>query len=165
MPISRQETGLSLSRATQSHTDTDAAAAAGQLVSYKGTCHCGRNRFEADLPEIKVAIACNCGLCHKSGYLWAFPEAGHIEYTKGTAETLGTFDTESLSHEVGLFFSSLVLFFLLPLWSNTEWSRRVAGIINVQGCELISRFHSSAHSVVPACMELTGLGLCKANQA
>lgn len=102
MPISRQETGLSLSRATQSNTDT----AAGQLVSYKGTCHCGRNRFEVDLPEIQSAIACNCSLCHKSGYLWAFPETGNIEYTRGTAETLGTFDTESLSHEVGNFLES-----------------------------------------------------------
>lgn len=114
MPISRHETGLSLSRATQSNSTGDsdktaAVAAAGgggsQLVSsYKGTCHCGRNRFEADLPELKRAIACNCSLCHKSGYLWAFPETGNIEYTKGTAETLGTFDTESLSHEVGLCF-------------------------------------------------------------
>lgn len=98
MPITRQETGLSLSRAAQS--DATDATETTPLVSYKGTCHCGRNRFEADLPEIKSATACNCSLCHKSGYLWAFPETGKIEYTRGTSETLGTFDTESLSHEV-----------------------------------------------------------------
>lgn len=98
MPISRQETGLSLSRATQSNSA--GAAGAKGLVSYGGTCHCGRNKFEAELPELESATGCGCSLCHKSGYLWAFPETGHIEYTRGTADTLSTFDTEALSHEV-----------------------------------------------------------------
>ncbi|CAN8105440.1 unnamed protein product [Discula destructiva] len=90
MPISRQETGLSLSRATEIGSG---------LVYYIGSCHCGRNRFEARLPEIKRATSCSCSLCHRSGYLWAFPGAEDVEYTRGSAETLETFDTESLSHE------------------------------------------------------------------
>lgn len=103
MPISRQETGLSLSRATESNAAVAAAAAAGAsvLVSCKGTCHCGRNRFEAAVPELKSAVSCDCSLCHKSGYLWAFPEPGNVEYTRGTTDTLGSFENESLSHEVG----------------------------------------------------------------
>lgn len=91
MPIARQETGLSLSRA---------GTTAGGPTVWKGTCHCGRNRFEVKLPKIQSAISCNCLLCHKSGYLWAFPEAGDIKYTKGDDETLAGYETEALSHEV-----------------------------------------------------------------
>ncbi|KUI71835.1 Centromere protein V [Cytospora mali] len=91
MPIPRQETGLSLSRLP--------LAQAGDLVSYRGNCHCGKNRFEVNLTEIKSAISCNCSLCHKSGYLWAFPEPGDVKYTNGGVETLAGFETEALSHE------------------------------------------------------------------
>ena len=64
MPIARQETGLSLSRA---------GTTAGGPTVWKGSCHCGRNRFEVKVPKIETAISCNCILCHKSGYLWYFP--------------------------------------------------------------------------------------------
>ncbi|KAI7776810.1 hypothetical protein LA080_004403 [Diaporthe eres] len=90
MPIARQETGLSLSRA---------GTTAGGPTVWKGSCHCGRNRFEVKLPKIQSAISCTCLLCHKSGYLWAFPEAGDINYTKGDDETLAGYETEALSHE------------------------------------------------------------------
>lgn len=91
MPLSRVETGLSLSRA---------GTIAGGSTLWKGSCHCGRNRFEVKLPKIESAIQCDCLLCHKSGYLWAFPEARDIKYTKGDDETLAGFETEALSHEV-----------------------------------------------------------------
>lgn len=90
MPIARQETGLSLSRA---------GANPGSPTVWKGSCHCGRNRFEVKLPKIENAISCNCLLCRKSGYLWGFPEAGDIKYTKGDEDTLAGFETEALSHE------------------------------------------------------------------
>ncbi|KAL1850744.1 hypothetical protein Daus18300_012822 [Diaporthe australafricana] len=90
MPLCRVETGLSLSRA---------GTIAGGSTLWKGSCHCGRNRFEVKLPKIESAIQCDCLLCHKSGYLWAFPEARDIKYTKGDDETLAGFETEALSHE------------------------------------------------------------------
>ncbi|ROV93466.1 hypothetical protein VPNG_09633 [Cytospora leucostoma] len=91
MPLIRQETGLSLSRLPGTQAKT--------FVSYKGNCHCGQNRFEVNLPGITSAISCDCSLCHKSGYLWAFPEPGDIRYTRGDVETLAGFETEALSHE------------------------------------------------------------------
>ncbi|ROV88746.1 hypothetical protein VMCG_10077 [Cytospora schulzeri] len=91
MPIPRQETGLSLSRLPGTQP--------GDFVSYQGNCHCGKNRFEVNLPEIKSAITCDCSLCHKSGYLWAFPEPGDIRYTGGGIDTLAGYETEALSHE------------------------------------------------------------------
>lgn len=68
-------------------------------MSYQGNCHCGKNVFEVSLPEIASAISCDCSLCHKSGYLWAFPDPGDIKYTRGGVETLAGFETEALSHE------------------------------------------------------------------
>ncbi|KAF3763304.1 hypothetical protein M406DRAFT_73921 [Cryphonectria parasitica EP155] len=102
MPVVRQETGLSISRrlsksSPQQHADGDSRP--GDLTSYKGNCHCGRNRFEVTVPAITRATGCNCSLCHKSGYLWAFPGEGHVQYTKGGADTLGEFETEALRHE------------------------------------------------------------------
>lgn len=101
MPIDRQETGLSLSRASQadpkSGTPQDPA---DHSVLYKGNCHCGKNRFEARLPLIASATGCNCSLCHKSGYLWAFPDADSVKHTRGDKDSLGAFETEALRHEV-----------------------------------------------------------------
>lgn len=98
MPIARQETGLSLSRASQGPGDQPRPA--DGAVLYKGNCHCGRVRFEVKLPEMSTATTCNCSLCHKSGYLWAFPHADNIRYLKGQAEALAMFETEALEHEV-----------------------------------------------------------------
>ena len=34
-----------------------------------GGCHCGRVKFELELPDELVVHKCNCSICHKSGYL------------------------------------------------------------------------------------------------
>lgn len=101
MPLIRQETGLSLSRLPGTQAKT--------LVVYKGNCHCGQNRFEVNLPGITGATSCDCSLCHKSGYLWAFPEPGDIRYTRGNVETLAGFETEALSHEVRTLYLDIIL--------------------------------------------------------
>lgn len=106
MPVARQETGLSLSRIAQAGTDsqkkeshTPQSPADNDPVLYHGNCHCGKNRFEVLLPVITSATGCNCSLCHKSGYLWAFPAADSVKYTRGDKNTLATFETEALRHE------------------------------------------------------------------
>ncbi|MSP97992.1 MAG: GFA family protein [Betaproteobacteria bacterium] len=35
---------------------------------YKGACHCGRNKFEVE-GVIDEIVACNCSICHTSGFL------------------------------------------------------------------------------------------------
>lgn len=97
MPIIRQETGLNLSRLSQTQDPADG------LVLYKGNCHCGKNTFEVHLSKIDSGTECTCSLCHKSGYLWAFPiNEANIKYTSNgdAATTLVTFETEALSHQV-----------------------------------------------------------------
>jgi hypothetical protein len=65
----------------------------------KGNCHCGKNRFEVELPSGPVT-SCNCSLCAKQGYLWAFPAEGSIKYTKGNGDTLMTYFSGVLKHDV-----------------------------------------------------------------
>lgn len=119
MPISRQETGLSLSRVS-SQTRPESGSldpAGGTVLSYQGVCHCGKCRFEVRLPEISdlsVVTSCNCSLCRKSGYLWVFPDANNIKCTRGEESTLGTFETEALKHEVSSKADQLAPLDILP---------------------------------------------------
>ena len=42
-------------------------------MTYSGSCHCGRIRFEAE-GEIDSALACNCSICQRKGsLLWFVP--------------------------------------------------------------------------------------------
>ena len=34
-----------------------------------GGCHCGRVRFEIEIPDRVVVHRCNCSICQKSGYM------------------------------------------------------------------------------------------------
>lgn len=40
------------------------------MTTYKGSCHCGRVRFEVDA-DISAVDDCNCSLCFKKGMLYA----------------------------------------------------------------------------------------------
>jgi len=35
----------------------------------EGSCHCGRVKFEVELPDVVNVRRCNCSICKKSGYL------------------------------------------------------------------------------------------------
>jgi len=42
-------------------------------MTYSGSCHCGRIRFEAE-GDIDSALACNCSMCQRKGsLLWFVP--------------------------------------------------------------------------------------------
>lgn len=42
-------------------------------MSYQGSCHCGRTRYEVQ-GEIGTVIECNCSHCSRKGYLlWFVP--------------------------------------------------------------------------------------------
>ncbi|KAJ7461997.1 Mss4-like protein [Mycena latifolia] len=43
------------------------------MIEYHGNCHCGAFKFTFKAPQLKQAIACNCSICSRTGYLWAFP--------------------------------------------------------------------------------------------
>ncbi|KAJ7681200.1 Mss4-like protein [Mycena rosella] len=58
-----------------------------QLIDYRGNCHCGAFRFTFKTPEIKQAVACNCSICSRNGYLWAFPASEDFVVVKGDENT------------------------------------------------------------------------------
>ena len=42
-------------------------------MTYKGSCHCGKNAFEVE-GEITEAMSCNCLICSRKGsLLWFVP--------------------------------------------------------------------------------------------
>ncbi|KAH7316998.1 glutathione-dependent formaldehyde-activating enzyme [Stachybotrys elegans] len=58
-------------------------------VVYRGNCHCKAFVYEAELPEITSGYACNCSICSKKAYLWAFPdEQFRFTIVKGDENTL-----------------------------------------------------------------------------
>ncbi|ODA76033.1 hypothetical protein RJ55_08315 [Drechmeria coniospora] len=71
------------------------------LRTYRGNCHCGAFVYEAELPEIKSGFQCNCSICDKKGYLWAFPGEGKFTIVKGTDDSLTEyqFGPKKLTHK------------------------------------------------------------------
>ncbi len=44
-------------------------------MTYEGSCHCGRIKFEVD-GQIDTAMSCNCSMCQRKGSLmWFVPRA------------------------------------------------------------------------------------------
>jgi hypothetical protein len=58
-------------------------------MTYQGSCHCGRTRFEVQ-GEIGTVIDCNCSHCSRKGVLWWF--------VPRQAMTLKTDETELSSY-------------------------------------------------------------------
>jgi hypothetical protein len=74
---------------------------APELKTYRGNCHCGAFVYEVQLPEIKSAGQCNCSICTKKGYLWAFPSSDHFKVIKGDESELQgyQFAGKNLTHK------------------------------------------------------------------
>ncbi|KAK2030022.1 glutathione-dependent formaldehyde-activating enzyme [Colletotrichum zoysiae] len=77
---------------------------AESLLTYKGNCHCGINRYEVQLPELPSLVVCNCTLCMKKGHIWIYEADSSLKTTRGcTADTLTTYKSsypEGLEHEI-----------------------------------------------------------------
>ncbi|KRB82972.1 aldehyde-activating protein [Sphingomonas sp. Root710] len=52
-------------------------------MAYEGSCHCGKVAFaiEGDAPA--EAMACNCSMCRRKGFLLAFVPAGQFTLLRG----------------------------------------------------------------------------------
>ncbi|KAK2041946.1 glutathione-dependent formaldehyde-activating enzyme [Colletotrichum somersetense] len=76
---------------------------AESLLTYKGNCHCGINRYEVQLPELPSLVVCNCTLCVKKGHIWIYEADSSLKTIRGcTADTLTTYKSshpEGLKHE------------------------------------------------------------------
>ncbi len=65
---------------------------------YKGSCHCGRIRFEAE-GDIGDVIECNCSHCSRKGYLlWFIPRAQLQLATPESDLSTYTFNKHVIQH-------------------------------------------------------------------
>ena len=54
----------------------------GELKTYKGSCHCGAVRFEAQT-TLSPALRCNCSLCRRKGAVMAAVDPEHFKLLSG----------------------------------------------------------------------------------
>ncbi len=53
------------------------------LTWHSGGCHCGAVRFEAALPPVVEAQACNCSMCEKVGFIHIIIPESRFRITAG----------------------------------------------------------------------------------
>lgn len=53
------------------------------MKTYTGGCHCGAVRYTVTTEEITNAIACNCSICSKRGWLLTFVPASAFTLNAG----------------------------------------------------------------------------------
>ncbi len=64
----------------------------------KGSCHCGKVQFEANLKDNKV-ISCNCSICHMKGFMHVIVDKQDFTLLTGEESLqLYQFNTKTAKH-------------------------------------------------------------------
>lgn len=69
------------------------------MTTHKGSCHCGRVRYEVDAPKDIEGTQCNCSICRMTGYLHLIVPKNRFKLIRGedAIETY-TFNTGIAQH-------------------------------------------------------------------
>lgn len=69
------------------------------MTTHKGSCHCGRVRYEVDAPKNIEGTQCNCSICRMTGYLHLIVPKNRFKLIRGedAIETY-TFNTGIAQH-------------------------------------------------------------------
>ncbi len=54
-----------------------------ETKTYEGSCHCGAVKFEVTMPPPEKALAGNCSICMRAGWLLAFVPASAFRAISG----------------------------------------------------------------------------------
>jgi hypothetical protein len=68
-------------------------------TTHTGGCHCGQVRYAVTL-DLSSTISCNCSICTKNGFVWAFAPAEQFRLDSGEG-TLSeyTFNRHVIRHQ------------------------------------------------------------------
>lgn len=70
--------------------------------TYRGACHCGAVVFNITIsppfPEYEINL-CNCSVCTKSGYMLVYPRREHVEFVKGSIDSLKSYQMGRKIHK------------------------------------------------------------------
>ena len=69
------------------------------LETYRGSCHCGAVRFEADLDLTQPTFRCNCSICRRTRFWAAVAREGGLRVLSGQEDlTKYLFNTRKNEH-------------------------------------------------------------------
>jgi hypothetical protein len=70
-----------------------------EFITHQGGCHCGKVRFEVDLPPTFDAEDCNCSICAMSGNIHVIVPSSRFRLLKGSEVlTEYTFNSGGAKH-------------------------------------------------------------------
>lgn len=69
-------------------------------MTVKGSCHCGAIAYTLDEPAPTQAMACNCSICRRKGYLLHFSSPEKLSIEAGPeAVAVYTFNSHNIRHQ------------------------------------------------------------------